>query len=80
MCVTLIKRLFLLPFQTKQLEADRSLFEKQLKQEKESAKKIQTDFDKEKKECLKWESKVSDLDADLSVSDKLYSLLNLLPY
>lgn len=39
----------------------------QLKTEKEKTAKIEKDYDKERKERVRWESKVTDLDADLSV-------------
>lgn len=57
--------------QIKQQEAAKSLLESQIKNEKERATKYEKDFEKEKKERVRWESKITDLDADLSVIDAI---------
>lgn len=54
--------------QIKQQEAAKALLESQIKNEKERAVKYEKDFEKEKKERVRWESKVTDIDADLSVN------------
>lgn len=43
-----------------------------MKFDKEKLAKLEKEYDKEKKERIRWESKVSELDGDLSV---IYSIL-----
>lgn len=54
-------------FQIKQTEASRVLLENQMKFDQEKYLKLEKDFDKEKKERTRWESKVADIEADLVV-------------
>lgn len=54
-------------FQIKQTEASRVLLENQMKFDQEKYLKLEKDFDKEKKERTRWESKVADIEADLLV-------------
>lgn len=51
----------------KQLEASKVLIESQAKQDKERLVKLEKELDAERKEKKHWESKVSDLDSDLTV-------------
>lgn len=53
--------------QAKQTEASRALQESQAKQDKERLVKLEKELDAERKEKTRWESKVSDLDSDLTV-------------
>lgn len=69
----------------KQAEATRSLVETQSKQDKERLAKIEKELDAERKEKRRWESKVSDLDADLTVCalnlvDRRFTLFRLLQF
>lgn len=47
------------------------MFDSQQKQEKEKYSKLEKELDVERKEQRRWESKASDLDADLTVKINL---------
>lgn len=53
--------------QIKQTEASRALLENQMKFDQEKYMKLEKEFDKEKKERSRWESKVAEIEADLVV-------------
>lgn len=55
----------------KQLETAKTSCESNEKQEKDRCAKLEKELNMEKKEKRRWESKVSDLDSDLNVSDKV---------
>lgn len=53
--------------QAKHLEASKALIESQAKQDKDRLVKLERELGAERKEKKRWESKVSDLDSDLTV-------------
>lgn len=53
--------------QIRQQEAAKAQLETQIKNEKDRASKLDKDYEKEKREKNRWESKAADLDTDLSV-------------
>ncbi|KAG4066400.1 hypothetical protein HA402_007036 [Bradysia odoriphaga] len=53
-------------------EATKTLLENQIKFDQEKYLKLEKDYEKEKKERTRWESKVSDLDGDLLASKKSF--------
>ncbi|XP_037040029.1 centrosomal protein of 290 kDa isoform X1 [Bradysia coprophila] len=53
-------------------EATKTLLENQIKFDQEKYLKLEKDYDKEKKERARWESKVSDLDGDLLANKKSF--------
>lgn len=60
----------------KQLEMAKTSCESNEKQEKDRCAKLEKELNIEKKEKRRWESKVSDLDSDLNVSDKMFNISN----
>lgn len=58
--------------QIKTSEATKTLLENQIKFDQEKYLKLERDYDKEKKERARWESKVSDLDGDLLANKKSF--------
>lgn len=65
--ITHSQRLTISISQAKQLESSKTLMESQTKVEKSRLAKLEKELDAEQKERKRWESKVTDLDSDLTV-------------
>ncbi len=63
---------FLFYFQIKTSEATKTLLENQIKFDQEKYLKLEKEFEVEKRERARWESKVSDLDGDISANKKSF--------